>query len=104
MCRAYLIGGLICVIGQGFLDLYQSLGCEKETAAAYTTLSLIFLSVLTTGLIIPPHKNRSTAAPSSLPAAKDSTKAVRPRCSFSRRDRIGTTFRSSASAIERISM
>ena len=50
MCRAYLIGGLICVIGQGFLDLYQSLGCEKETAAAYTTLSLIFLSVLTTGL------------------------------------------------------
>ncbi len=50
VCRAYLIGGLICVIGQGFLDLYQSLGCEKETAAAYTTLSLIFLSVLTTGL------------------------------------------------------
>ena len=50
VCKAYLVGGLICVLGQGFLDLYQSLGCEKETAAAYTTLSLIFLSVLTTGL------------------------------------------------------
>lgn len=48
--KAYLSGGLICVIGQGFLNLYQRFGVEKETAAAYTTLSLILLAVLTTGL------------------------------------------------------
>jgi len=48
--KAYLIGGLICVLGQGLLTLYQSFGLEKEVAASYTTLSLIFLSVLTTGL------------------------------------------------------
>lgn len=48
--KAYLAGGLICVLGQGFLNMYQSFGAEKETAAAYTTLSLIFLAVLTTGL------------------------------------------------------
>lgn len=50
IAKAYLIGGLICVLGQGFLNLYQSFGLEKEVAASYTTLSLIFLSVLTTGL------------------------------------------------------
>ncbi len=48
--KAYLIGGLICVLGQGLNNLYQSFGLDKESAASYTTLSLIFLSVLTTGL------------------------------------------------------
>lgn len=48
--KAYLVGGLICVLGQGLLNLYQSMGNDKETAAAYTTLTLILLSVLTTGL------------------------------------------------------
>lgn len=50
ICKAYLIGGLICVLGQGLLQMYGSFGIEKEVAASYTTLSLIFLSVLTTGL------------------------------------------------------
>lgn len=50
ICKAYLIGGLICVLGQGLSNLYQSFGLEKEVAASYTTLSLILLSVLTTGL------------------------------------------------------
>ncbi len=48
--KAYLVGGLICVLGQGLINLYQSFGLDKETAVSYTTLSLIFLSVLTTGL------------------------------------------------------
>ena len=47
--KAYLVGGLICALGQGLINLYQSFGLDKETAASYTTLSLIFLSVLTTG-------------------------------------------------------
>lgn len=48
--KAYFIGGLICVLGQGLLNLYQSFGLGKEESAAFTTLSLIFLSVLFTGL------------------------------------------------------
>lgn len=50
VCKAYVIGGIICVIGQCFLNLYQAWGLEKETAASYTTLSLILLAVVTTGL------------------------------------------------------
>lgn len=50
LLKAYVIGGLICVLGQGLSNLYISLGVEKETAALYVTLSLIFLSVLFTGL------------------------------------------------------
>lgn len=49
LCKAYLIGGLICVLGQLFTNLYMMAGLEKETASLYTTLSLIFLSILFTG-------------------------------------------------------
>ena len=47
---AYLTGGLICVLGQGLLNLYQRLGLSAQTAAAAVSVSLIFLSVLATAL------------------------------------------------------
>ena len=50
LCKAYLVGGFICVVGQGLTNLYMSMGLVKDTATLYTTLSLIFLSILFTGL------------------------------------------------------
>ena len=50
MCKAFLIGGAICCLGQVLTNCYQALGLVKETASMYTTLSLIFLSELFTGL------------------------------------------------------
>ena len=47
--RAFLVGGLICMLGQVFTSIYMSFGIEKESAAAWTTLSLIGLSVILTG-------------------------------------------------------
>ena len=49
LCKAFVIGGLICTLGQALTSLYMAAGVEKETATLYTTLSLIFLSVLFTG-------------------------------------------------------
>ena len=48
--RAFLVGGLICMLGQVFTSVYMSFGIGKESAAAWTTLSLIGLSVILTGL------------------------------------------------------
>lgn len=50
LCKAFVIGGLICTLGQLLTDLYMRTGMEQETASLYTTLSLIFLSILFTGL------------------------------------------------------
>ena len=47
---AFLVGGLICTLGQGLLNLYQYLGLPEKTASAAVSVSLIFLSVLATGL------------------------------------------------------
>lgn len=48
--NAFLIGGFICSIGQAFSNFYIGLGASKELASSHTTLTLIFLSVLLTGL------------------------------------------------------
>ncbi len=52
LTKAYVVGGLICVLGQLLTDSYMNLGLDKEVAAAYTSLSLIFLSILFTGFNI----------------------------------------------------
>ncbi|MBQ8904402.1 MAG: SpoVA/SpoVAEb family sporulation membrane protein, partial [Oscillospiraceae bacterium] len=44
--KAFLIGGLICTIGQGFLSLYSNFGFDEKTAAAWTSITLVFLSAL----------------------------------------------------------
>ena len=48
--KAFTIGGAICVLGQFLNNLFSDLGANKELASAYTSLSLIFLSILATGL------------------------------------------------------
>ena len=48
---AYLIGGLICVLGQGIFDMYINLcKLEQESALAFTSITLVFLSALFTGI------------------------------------------------------
>ncbi len=54
MLNAFWIGGLICTLGQVLMELYSNMGANKEDSASYVTISLVFLSVLLTGLNIYP--------------------------------------------------
>ncbi len=47
---AFLIGGLICTLGQGLTQWYLSMGMEKDVASAWTSVTLVGLSALLTGL------------------------------------------------------
>lgn len=47
---AFVIGGLICALGQGFLLIYQRLGVEQEAASIWASITLVFLAILLTGL------------------------------------------------------
>lgn len=48
---AFLVGGLICVIGQGFSDFYEKvLGLEKDAVKTATPITMVFLGALFTGL------------------------------------------------------
>ena len=44
MWNAFWIGGLICVMGQIWLELFMYFGMDKEDSASYTTLILILES------------------------------------------------------------
>ncbi len=49
--RAYLCGGLICVLAQGLRTLYTSLlKLSVDDAAALTSITLIFLAALLSGI------------------------------------------------------
>ena len=47
---AFLVGGLICTLGQCFVNFYGWLGLEKEMAGTAASMSLVALSALLTGL------------------------------------------------------
>lgn len=48
--KAFLIGGLICMIGQAILEVYGSLGFDKKTSATLCSVTLIGAGVLLTAL------------------------------------------------------
>ena len=48
--NAFWIGGLICVIGQFFVNRYGDLGLDKEMAGTAASMTLVALSALLTGL------------------------------------------------------
>jgi len=47
---AFLSGGLICAIGQGFRQLYESIGLAKDDAATAVSMTLVFLGVFLTAI------------------------------------------------------
>jgi len=47
---AFVIGGLICTIGQLFMNGYTAIGLDKTNAGTAASMSLVVLSALLTGL------------------------------------------------------
>ncbi len=47
---AFLIGGAICTLGQAIMEAALSMGATEKDAGTITTIVLIFLSALLTGL------------------------------------------------------
>ena len=50
--NAFLVGGLICTLGQLLINSFTAMGLEKEDASCAASVSLICLSALLTGLSV----------------------------------------------------
>jgi stage V sporulation protein AC len=48
--RAFLTGGLICVLGQGIRDLALLIPLSEQDASTVSSMTLVFLTALLTGL------------------------------------------------------
>lgn len=47
--KAFIIGGLICSIGQMFLEFYNYIGVSEENSYILVTVTMIFLGTFLTG-------------------------------------------------------
>lgn len=47
---AFLMGGAICTLGQGLTDIFSLWGVNEKDAGTLTSISLIFLAALLTGI------------------------------------------------------
>lgn len=54
MLKAFVTGGIICVVGQFILNTCANYGMDKTTAGSWCSLILILCSVILTGLNIYP--------------------------------------------------
>lgn len=83
MLKAFVVGGIICALGQisttGMMNLW---GMEKETAQTWTQLELILLSVILTGLNIYPRIVKWGGAGALVPITGFANSVVAPAIEY----------------------
>lgn len=79
---AFLIGGGICTLGQGLVELYQYAGLEKLDASAAASISLIFLAALLTGLNVYDNIAKVAGAGTLVPITGFSNSITSPALEF----------------------
>ena len=86
--RAFWTGGLICVLGQFFINLFQSFGMDKDTAGLYNIICLVFLSVLLTGLQIYQRVAKYAGAGTIVPITGFANSVAAPAIEFKKEGQV----------------
>ena len=79
---AFFVGGAICAGGQGLTALYQSFGAGKDDAGTWTSVTLIFLASLLTGLGVFDNIAKRAGAGTLVPITGFSNAMVSPALEF----------------------
>ena len=82
---AFLFGGIICTIGQAFLELYQSVfQLDSEQARTAVSITMIFLGALLTGLDLYCKLAKYAGAGTLVPITGFANSIVSPAIEFKR--------------------
>ena len=79
---AFLIGGLICVLGQALIFLYQNWGLSTEKASSLASITLVLLSALATGFGIYDKLAKHAGAGTLVPITGFANAVVSPALEF----------------------
>ena len=82
LLNSFLVGGLICVIGQLILNGYTALELSEQDAAAATSVSLVFLSAMLTGLSVYDDLAKIAGAGTLVPITGFANAVVSPAIEF----------------------
>jgi len=80
--RAFIVGGLICVIGQFITNALKSRGLEKDMVSNITSFIMIFLGAFFTGINIYDELGRFAGAGSIVPITGFANSIVAPAMEF----------------------
>ena len=82
LLSSFLVGGLICVIGQLILNGFTALDLSEQDAAAATSVSLVFLSAVLTGLSVYDDIAKFAGAGTLVPITGFANAVVSPAIEF----------------------
>ena len=82
LLNSFLIGGLICVVGQLILNGYTALELSEQDAAAATSVSLVFLSAVLTTLSVYDDLAKIAGAGTLVPITGFANAVVSPAIEF----------------------
>lgn len=82
MLWAFVVGGGICVLGQGILDFWKAAGLNEKDAATATSITLIGLSALLTGLHLYEKLAKYAGAGTLVPITGFSNSVASPALEF----------------------
>ena len=82
--RAFVVGGIICAIGQIFINLFVTFGLGQIEASTAATATMIFLGALLTGLGIYDEIGKFGGAGSIVPVTGFANSIVAPAMEFKR--------------------
>lgn len=80
--RAFLVGGLICTLGQAIQNGWLAAGLTKDDAGSATACSLVLLSAVLTGLNVYSSIGRFGGAGSLIPITGFANAVVSPAIDF----------------------
>jgi stage V sporulation protein AC len=82
MLWAFCVGGIICTIGQGLLNMYKAFGLTTVDASASVSITLIFVGALLTGLKVYDNIAKHAGAGSLVPITGFANSIVAPALEF----------------------
>jgi len=80
--NAFWTGGLICVIGQFFINRYSDLGLDREMAGTAASMTLVALSALLTGLSLYDNLAKHAGAGTLVPITGFANAVAAPAVEF----------------------
>ena len=81
---AFVTGGAICVLGQLIMNGFRSLGLDKTDAGTATSITLVFLAALATGMNVYNSLARFAGAGTLVPITGFANSVVSPAMEFRR--------------------
>lgn len=81
---AFIVGGIICDIGQFFSNVLASTGLPKDDVSAYTSIIMVFLGAFLTGLGVYDDIGKVGGAGSIVPISGFANSIVSPAMEFKR--------------------